>query len=400
MSATHNKGHANPLRRWYSGLRPMQRYLLARLALLPVTLIAIFTLNFVIIMVMPGGFFDQLEARTLLGNDLGSLGERSVQLGADGDAGIEQGGIESQGARTSAGDPALSLEARRVEDLKELLGLDQPLYATYFQTLWAYVRFDFGVSLTYGEPVVKLIWDRMYLLFGLGVAGFIFGTFINFFFGITKAYRQNRAYDAWTTTGFIAIDSVPPIIVAITVLSLFAAGGAFFQPDGLIPHRGLVSKDFADLSLWGKVKDYLWHMIAPVSVLLVGSYAAGVNLLRNAYAEQLSQTYVMTARAKGLGEGQVFWRHVFRNGGILIIPGIPFTLVSLFFTGSLFIEKIFDINGLATLSLDALSDRDFKVFLGSLWMFSIMGLGFKIFADFMLVWVDPRINFAALSKAR
>jgi len=108
----------------------------------------------------------------------------------------------------------------------------------------------------------------------------------------------------------------------------------------------------------------------------------------------------MTARAKGLSENQVFWRHVFRNGGILIIPGIPIALVSLFFTGSIFIERIFDINGLATLSLDALSDRDFKVFLGSLWIFSLMGLGFKILSDLMLVWVDPRINFAAINRAR
>ena len=393
---------SNPLIRWMRARTPLQRYLLIRLSLIPVTLLLIFTLNFTVIMLMPGGFFDQLLARDALGNDLGSLVERSVQLGAESDAGIESQGSDTvnRGPTTSAGDPTLSLEARRIEDLKEILGLDKPLYITYFQTLWAYLRFDFGHSLTYNQPVVKLVWERMPLLLGLGVASYLIGTLISFTFGIMKAYRQNTRFDAWTTTTLISLDAVPQIVMAITILSLFAAGGAFFQPDGLIPHRGLVSDNFADLNWWGKVKDYLWHMIVPVSLLLIGSYAAGVNLLRNAYADQLNQTYVMTARAKGLTENQIFWRHVFRNGGILIIPGIPVALVGLFFTGSIFIERIFDINGLATLGLDALSDRDFKVFLGTLWIFSLMGLVFKILSDFMLVWVDPRINFAAINRAR
>ena len=392
----------NFLTRWLGRRTPLQRYLLARLSLLPVTLLLIFTINWVVIMLMPGGFVDQLLARGAFGNDLGSLAERSVQIGAEADAGIETQDPATAGERptTSAGDPTLSLEARRVDDLRELLGLDKPLYVTYFQTLWAYLRFDFGDSLTYNQPVVKLVWDRMPLLLGLGVASYIIGTLISFTFGILKAYRQNTRFDAWTTTTFISLDAIPQIVMAVTLLSLFAAGGAFFQPDGLIPHRGLVSDNFAELSWWGKIKDYLWHMIVPVSLLLVGSYAAGVNLLRNAYADQLNQTYVMTARSKGLTENQVFWRHVFRNGGILIIPGIPAAIVGLFFTGSVFIERIFDINGLGTLGLDAISDRDFKVFLGTLWIFSLMGLGFKILSDLMLVWVDPRINFAAINRAR
>ena len=372
----------------------MLSYLGVRLALVPVSLIAIFTVNFVIVMIMPGGPVDQLLTRDLLSDSSGSLAERSIQFGQGTDAGIDLApGLDPRGAATPEREPAGSLDARRLADIRAQFGLDKPLWRSYFETLWAYLRFDFGNSLTYGRPVMTLVAERIPLLFGLGVATFVIGTCITFFFGITKAYRQNTRYDAWTTTSFIALDAIPNLVLAIGLLTLFAAGGYFFQPEGLIPRGGLVSDTFAELSWWGKIKDYLWHLAAPALVLLVGSYAAGTNFLRNAYADQLSQTYVMTARAKGLSENQIFWRHVFRNGGILIIPGIPASLIGLLFTGSIIVERIFNIEGLALLGLDALSDRDFKTFLATTWVFSLLGLLLSIVGDLMLVAVDRRINF-------
>ncbi len=368
------------------------RYVLVRLGLVPVTLIAIFTVNFVVVMLMPGGPVDQLLSRQLIGSDAGSLAERAIQFGSQGDAGVTSPSPQ-EGAGAGDDRAPISLEARRVDDIRRQFGLDQPLWRSYVQTLWAYVRFDFGNSLTYGRPVMSLIGERIPVLFGLGVVTFVIGTFITFFFGITKAYRQNTRYDAWTTTGFIALDAVPNLVLAIGLLTLFAAGGAYFQPEGLIPRGGIVSDNWAELGWWGKIKDYLWHLAAPAIVLLVGSYAAGTNFLRNAYADQLSQTYVMTARAKGLSENQIFWRHVFRNGGILIIPSIPATLIGLLFTGSIIVERIFNIEGLALLGLDALSDRDFKTFLATTWVFSLLGLLLSIVGDLMLVAVDRRISF-------
>ncbi|MGB0785196.1 MAG: ABC transporter permease subunit [Alphaproteobacteria bacterium] len=371
-------------------MSPTAKYVLVRLGLVPVTLIAIFTVNFIVVMLMPGGPVDQLLSRQMIGSDAGSLAERTIQFGSQGDAGVTSPEETNTDRSTEVN---TSLEARRIEDLREQFGLNKPLWRSYFDTLWAYVRFDFGNSLTYGRPVMTLIAERIPVLFGLGVVTFVVGTFITFFFGITKAYRQNTRYDAWTTTGFIAIDAVPNLVLAIGLLTLFAAGGYYFQPEGLIPRGGIVSDNWGDLSLWGKIKDYLWHLAAPAIVLLVGSYAAGTNFLRNAYADQLNQTYVMTARAKGLSENQIFWRHVFRNGGILIIPGIPATLIGLLFTGSIIVERIFNIEGLALLGLDALSDRDFKTFLATTWVFSLLGLILSIVGDLMLVAVDRRISF-------
>ena len=190
------------------------------------------------------------------------------------------------------------------------------------------------------------------MLLGLGFVTFIIGLAIGFGFGIAKAYRQNTRFDTWSTTSFVAIDAIPNLVLAIVLITLLSRAGPFFSETGLIPHRGLVSDNWADLSWWGKIRDYLWHLITPALVILVGSYAAQTNFLRNAYADQLSQTYVQTARAKGLSERQVFWRHVFRNGGILIIPTIPATLVGLFFSNVL-IESVFRIPGLGLLGIEA-----------------------------------------------
>ena len=106
----------------------------------------------------------------------------------------------------------------------------------------------------------------------------------------------------------------------------------------------------------------------------------------------------MTARAKGLTENQIFWRHVFRNGGILIILSIPATLIGLLFTGSIIVERIFDIEGLGLLGLDAISNRDFKTFLATTWVFSLLGLVLSIVSDLMLVAVDRRITFGRVGR--
>ena len=180
-------------------------------------------------------------AQSFLNDQSGSLAERTIQFGQSGDAGVADlslGGGDTASAPDTGSSPDLSLDAKRLEDLRQQFGLDRPLYQQYFTTLWAYIRFDFGNSLTYGRPVMTLVAERMPVLFGLGLVTFLFGTLITFFFGITKAYRQNTRYDAWTTTGFIALDAIPNLVLAIGLLTLFAAGGYFFQPDGLIPPRG------------------------------------------------------------------------------------------------------------------------------------------------------------------
>ena len=372
-----------------------QRYILLRVSLIPVTLILIFLVNFLIIMTVPGGPVDQLLAGQMIGGEAGSLAERVTQFGNNQDAGVAD---LSQAQEPQFNTERTGLAQDQIDDLRERYGLDQPLHRMFITSLWAYLRFDFGDSLIYSRPVTTLIIERIPVMLGLGVITYLGGLLIGFTFGIMKAYRQDTLFDRGSTLFFIALDAIPNLVLAIGLLTLFAAGGLFFQPDGLIPLGGLVSDNFEELSWWGKIKDYLWHLIAPAIVLLVGSYASQTNFLRNAYADQLSQTYVMTARAKGLSENQVFWRHVFRNGGILIIPGIPIGLIGILFTGSVIVEKIFNIEGLGLLGLDALSQRDFRVLLGTTWIFSLFGLVLNLLSDLMLPWIDPRISFASLAR--
>lgn len=380
-------------------MNPLVSYTLVRLSLIPVTLLFIFLINFAVITTMPGGPVDQILAQAQFGQVGGGLDDNLIQVGEDSDVGGQ--GLGANSNQDASGQPrgSQSFNDQQIELLKQRYGLDQPLHVMFFRTLWRYVRFDFGESAQKSRPVVDLIIERMPVMLGLGIVTFILSQAINFGFGIAKAYRQNSRFDTWTTSGFIALDAIPNLILAIVLIALLSKAGPFFSETGLIPHKGLVSENFDELSWGGKIADYLWHLAAPAIVILVGSYASGTNFLRNAYADQLSQTYVMTARAKGLNERQVFWRHVFRNGGILVIPTIPAALVGVLFFSSVLIESIFRINGLGLLSLEALANRDFPVFLAVTWIFSLMGLVFALISDLMLVAVDPRINFSSL-KAR
>ena len=298
-------------------MSPLLSYTLVRLSLVPVTLLFIFLINFAVITTMPGGPVDQILAQAQFGQYGGGLDENIVQFGEDADIGGQPQGGEQGGSGPR--ESTQSFNDQQIELLKQRYGLDQPLHIMFFRTLWRYIRFDFGDSAQKSRPVLELIGERIPVMLGLGIVTFIFSQLISFGFGIAKAYRQNSRFDTWSTTSFIAIDAIPNLILAIVLIAFLSKAGPFFSEVGLIPHKGLVSENFDELSWIGKIGDYLWHLAAPAFVILVGSYASGTNFLRNAYADQLSQTYVMTARSKGLTETQVFWRHVFRNGGILVL---------------------------------------------------------------------------------
>ena len=139
--------------------------------------------------------------------------------------------------------------------------------------------------------------------------------------------------------------------------------------------------------------DYLWHIALPVTAMVMGSFAVTSMLTKNAFLEEIRKQYVVTARAKGLDERQVLWRHVFRNALIPIITGFPAAFVGAFFTGSLLIETLFSLDGLGLLSYESVIRRDYPVVLGTLYFFTLIGLVTKLISDLSYVWVDPRVKF-------
>ena len=159
------------------------------------------------------------------------------------------------------------------------------------------------------------------------------------------------------------------------------------------PLRGLTSAHFGELSLWGKVADYLWHVTLPVTAMVLGSFATTAMLTRNSFLEEIRKQYVLTARAKGLGERQVLYGHVLRNALIPIVTGFPAAFIGAFFTGALLIETLFSLDGLGLLSYESVIRRDYPVVLGTLYLFTLISLVTRLVSDLCYVWVDPRVKF-------
>ena len=134
-------------------------------------------------------------------------------------------------------------------------------------------------------------------------------------------------------------------------------------------------------------------MALPVTASVAGNLAVMTVLTKNVFLEEIRRQYVYTARAKGLPERQILWKHVFRNAMIPLITGFPAAFIGAFFTGSLLIETLFSLDGLGLLSYEAVMKRDYPVVMGTLYVFTLMGLLAKLLSDISYSWVDPRIHF-------
>jgi microcin C transport system permease protein len=152
-------------------------------------------------------------------------------------------------------------------------------------------------------------------------------------------------------------------------------GGSFWD---VFPLRGLTSDNWAQLSLWGKTTDYLWHVTLPVTASVISNFALKTLLTKNTFLDEIRRHYVLTARAKGLSEGHIMWKHVFRNA---LLP--------------LLIETLFSLDGMGLLSFESINNRDFPVVFGTLFLFTLIGLGTRLIGDIAYVLVDPRIKFDA-----
>jgi microcin C transport system permease protein len=147
------------------------------------------------------------------------------------------------------------------------------------------------------------------------------------------------------------------------------------------------------MTLGAKIADYLWHITLPVTAMVLGSFAVTTMLTKNSFLEEIRKQYVLTARAKGLSNNRVLWKHVFRNALIPILTGFPAAFIGAFFTGALLIETLFTLDGLGLLSYESIIRRDYPVVLGSLYVFTLIGLFTKLITDLSYVWVDPRVKF-------
>ncbi|TIW89671.1 MAG: ABC transporter permease subunit, partial [Mesorhizobium sp.] len=237
--------------------------------------------------------------------------------------------------------------------------------------------------------VLDLILEKMPVSISIGLRITLLSYLISIPLGIRKAVKDGTPFDVWTSGVVIVGYAIPGFLFGIMLMVLFA-GGSFWD---WFPLRGLTSDNWDQLSWWGKIVDYFWHMTLPLTALVLSAFATTTLLTKNSFLEEIRKQYVVTARAKGLSERQVLYGHVFRNAMLIVIAGFPGAFISAFFTGSLLIENIFSLDGLGLLGFRSVVERDYPVVFANLYIFSLLGLFVGLLSDLLYTWVDPRIDF-------
>ncbi len=354
----------------------MLSYIFRRLSLIVPTLVGIMCINFFLVQFVPGGPIEQI---------ISDLEKNSSFLDSIG------GG--SQEVRTSDGldsyKGSVGLPKDFIDELEAQFGFDKPLWERFFSMMYDYITFDFGDSYFRSISVIELIIEKMPVSISLGLWTTLLAYMISIPLGIRKALLDGSSFDNWTSTLIIIGYSIPGFLFAIFLLVLFA-GGSYLQ---LFPIRGLVSSNFENMSFFGQIKDYFWHIALPVIASTVSAFATLTLLTKNSFLDEIKKQYVITARSKGLSDQRVLYGHVFRNAMLIIIAGFPGLFISVFFGSSLIIETIFSLDGLGRLGFEAAVSRDYPVVFGTLYIFGLLGLVVGLLSDLMYVWVDPRIDF-------
>ena len=351
----------------------MWAYLLKRLLLMIPTLFGILLITFIVIQFVPGGPVEQMVAQ-LQGRE-GGGGEAGGRAAA-------QAGLAGYRGRQG-------VDAAKVEEIKKLYGFDKPAHRRFVQMLGQFARFDLGRSFFHNKDVWQLIKEKLPVSISLGIWTFLLTYLISVPLGIAKAVRAGSLFDTVTTFIVLLGYAIPSFVLGVVLLVYFA-GGSFVQ---WFPLRGIVSANWHELDVFHKITDYFWHITLPITAMVVGGFAVITILTKNSVLEEIRKQYVMTARAKGVAERKVLWRHVFRNALIPIMTGFPAAFVAAFFTGSLLIETLFSLDGLGLLSYESVIRRDYPVVFGSLFVYTIIGLLTNLIGDLTYVWVDPRVKF-------
>jgi len=341
-------------------------YILKRIALMLPTLLGALTITFIVIQFVPGGPVEQLMAEA-----------RTSQKG--------------EGSAYKAGRDS---DAKQIAELKKLYGFDKPAHVRYVEMLGSFLRFDLGRSFLHNKDVWQLIKEKLPVSISLGLWTFVISYLISVPLGVAKAVREGSRFDVLTSLAVLVGYAIPGFVLGIFLIVLFA-GGTFFE---WFPLRGLTSDNWDELSWPARITDYFWHLTLPLICLVISSFAITTMLTKNTFVEEMRKQYVLVARAKGLSQKTVLYKHIFRNALIPLVTGFPAAFVGAFFAGSVLIETLFSLDGLGLLAFESVVRRDYPVVLGSLYLFTLIGLVVKLVSDLLYVVVDPRVQFGAVAK--
>ena len=342
----------------------MLKYFFKRLLLMIPTVFGVLAITFAVIQFVPGGPVEQVLSQ-LRGH------------GTGGEAGTVASGMRG----------VQDLGPQRIAEIKALYGFDKPPIERFWQMLKSFAVFDLGESFHQRKAVWTLIKEKLPVSISLGLWTFFISYLIAVPLGVAKAVRAGSRFDFITTLIVLIGYAIPGFVLGVALLVVFGGQLQWF------PLRGLTSPNWDSMGWGARIVDYLWHITLPITAMVLGSFAVTAMLTKNSFLEEIRKQYVLTARAKGLSERQVLWKHVFRNALIPIVTGFPAAFIGAFFTGALLIETLFSLDGLGLLSYESVIRRDYPVVLGTLYLFTLIGLVTKLISDLCYVWVDPRVKF-------
>ena len=347
----------------------MYRYVIQRLIVMIPTLLFILGLNFALVHLAPGGPLEQAIQQA-----------EQVQM--------TTAGLHYQGSQ--------GLSEQMIAQLRTQYGFDLPWYSRFAHMLANYAQFDLGQSFFKDQSVANLIWQRMPVTLSLGLWSTLVIYLLAIPLGIQKAKRHGSRFDRVSTWLLAMSYAIPAFMFAIILVVVFA-GGSYWQ---WFPMQGLVSENFMQLSLWGQIKDYIWHMTLPVIAMSGAGLAALTYLTKSAVLSNLTQQYVRTAQAKGVGESRILYVHVMRNAVLVLMAGLPEALLGILFMGNVLIEIIFNLDGIGLLGFEAIVQRDYPVIFGILLVFSLLGMLLRLLSDVLYRVLDPRIDFTAQGRLK
>ena len=299
---------------------------------------------------------------------------------------IQFGGGEGSGRSMNIEDVA-KLKA----ELEKQYGLDKPVAVRYWIWLKKVVVLDFGDSMTTREPAIQTIRERLPVSLGFGIPGFFLTYIVCIFLGMIKALKDGSNFDISSSVLLFVAYSIPPLVVSVVFLLILCTnrilpGGAIF------PLGGAPSDNWELMTFSEQVWDYCKHMFLPVAASLLGGFTFLTMLMKNSLLDVLGSDFIRTARAKGLKERNIIFKHALRNAILPLMVGLG-GFLSAFVAGSIVIESVFGLPGMGRLMLESLTSRDYNVLMGVAVIQSGIVMVGQLMSDIAYVLVDPRIDF-------
>lgn len=292
------------------------------------------------------------------------------------------------GESSSSNRGTVGLNEQVIQELKVHYGFDKPILVRYGIWLKNLSKLDFGNSFTYEEPVMDVIISKFPVSLQFGIATFFLTYLVSVPLGMMRAVKAGTAVDFFAGLVLTVAYAIPSLVLSI-MLIVFFAGGSYFN---WFPIGGLFSDNYYEYGFFDKVQDRFMHMVLPLLCYMAGGFTVLTQLMRNSMLDVLRQDFVRFARAKGLKENKVLYKHALRNALIPIATGLG-GFLGVFLTGSFIIENVFQLDGIGQLSYRSLLARDYNVIMAIIFLSSVTLMLGRLFSDLIYVLVDPRIDF-------